>query len=230
MSNPPFAVDVFYNSLPTYGTGTTTAFVQAHAAGLPVGHGGDVLARSERAHQHLRRADGRADRDHRDHGAAGGDVAAQHRHRLDELPRARSRFPRAVPRPRRADAFRAGHDGRRHVAVRAHARSRRTRSACSPCRWAACGPRARGSTSASHAGAPDAFGRPLATAVTASFMTAPFAAGGGRRLRLRRRRHRREPERRRHDRRRHDRRRHDRYRPADGGTTDTEPADAAQSN
>ncbi len=99
MSNPAFAVDVFYNSLPAHGTGTTTAFVQTHAAGVPVRHGGDVRARPERAHQHLRRADGRADRDHRDHRAAGGDAAAQQRHRLDELPRpdrvfdARSRRP-----------------------------------------------------------------------------------------------------------------------------------------
>ena len=35
MSTPAFAVDVFYNSLPTYGQGTTTAFVQTHAAGFP---------------------------------------------------------------------------------------------------------------------------------------------------------------------------------------------------
>jgi len=35
MSNPAFAADVFYNSLPTYGKGTTTVFVQTLAPGFP---------------------------------------------------------------------------------------------------------------------------------------------------------------------------------------------------
>ncbi len=109
----------------TYGPGTTTAFVQAARRRFPVRHGGDVFARPERAHQHLRRADDRADRDQRDHGTADGDVAAQHRHRLDELRRPHRVF-HARSHERRADAFRAGHDGRRRVAVPAHAATRWT--------------------------------------------------------------------------------------------------------
>jgi hypothetical protein len=41
--HPAFAADVFYNSLPIYGAGTTIAFVHPRR-GLPVGHGGDILA------------------------------------------------------------------------------------------------------------------------------------------------------------------------------------------
>jgi hypothetical protein len=35
MSDPPFAFDVFYNSLPSFGSGTSSVFVQAHRAGFP---------------------------------------------------------------------------------------------------------------------------------------------------------------------------------------------------
>ena len=35
MSDPPFAYDVFYSSLPSWGSGTTSVFVQVHTVGFP---------------------------------------------------------------------------------------------------------------------------------------------------------------------------------------------------
>ena len=87
MSNPAFAADVFYNSLPTYGQGTTTAFVQHPRPGFPSATAVTFLLDPNGLTSVYGEPMDRADRDHLDHGAAGGDVAAQQRHRLHELPR-----------------------------------------------------------------------------------------------------------------------------------------------
>jgi hypothetical protein len=174
MSNPAFGVDVFYNSLPTHGQGTTTAFVQAHAAGFPSATAVTFLLDPN------------------------GLTSVYGEPMVGPTEITVTTEPLAVTLPLSSaivsTSYRAPIDfstrGPATAALKAFVRvttggtalpfelmrdtrdSKRLLAVPMGCLWP---PGARIDVSVV-AGAPDAFGRPLAATVMASFMTAPFAA------------------------------------------------------
>jgi hypothetical protein len=228
MSTPAFAVDVFYNSLPTHGSGTTTAFVQAHAAGFP----------SATAVTFLLDPNGLTSI-YGEPMIGPTEISVTTEPLVVTLPlstatvstsyRAPIAFSTRGPTSGALMPFvqvTTGGAALPFELMRDTLDLKRLLAVPKGCLWP---PGARIDVTVA-AGAPDAFGRPLAAAVTASFMTAPFPAevdagcgfdagvtdaspsdtgttdsdpaDGGTTD----------------------------SDPADGGTTDTEPADAAQAN
>jgi len=223
MSTPAFAVDVFYNSLPTHGPGTTTAFVQAHAAGFP----------SATAVTFLLDPNGLTSI-YGEPMIGPTEISVTTEPLMVTLPlstatvstsyRAPIAFSTRGPTSGALTPFVQVTTGGAPLPfelMRDTLDLKRLLAVPKGCLWP---PGARIDVRVA-AGAPDAFGRPLATAVTASFMTAPFGAevdaGCGVDAGVT-------------DASTSDTGTSDAGTtdtdPADGGTTDTEPADAAQSN
>ena len=174
MSTPPFAVDAFYNSLPTYGPGTTIAFVQAHAAGFPSATAVTFLLDPNA----LTSVYGEPM-------VGPTEITVTTEPLAVTLPlsnatvstsyRAPIAFSTRGPTTAALKAFvqvTTGGAALPFELMRDTADSKRLLAVPMGCLWP---PGARIDVSVA-AGAPDAFGRPLAAAVTASFMTAPFAA------------------------------------------------------
>jgi len=215
MSNPAFAVDVFYNSLPIYGAGTTSAFVQTHAAGFP----------SATAVTFLLDPNGLTSV-YGEPMVGPTEITVTTEPLVVTLPfsnatvstsyRAPIAFSTRGPTTAALKAFvrvTAGGAALPFDLMRDTGNAKRLDAVpMMGCLWP---PGVRIDVSVD-AGAPDAFGRPLAAAVMASFMTAPFAAevDGGCSL----------------DAGATDASPSDTGTtdtdPGDGGTTDTEPADA----
>jgi hypothetical protein len=174
MSSPAFAVDVFYNSLPTHGHGTTTAFVQTHAAGFP----------SATAVTFLLDPNGLTSV-YGEPMIGPTEITVTTEPLVVTLPlstaivstsyRAPIAFSTRGPATAALKAFvqvTTGDAALPFELMRDTADSKRLLAVPMGCLWP---PGARIDVSVA-AGAPDAFGRPLAALVTASFMTAPFAA------------------------------------------------------
>jgi hypothetical protein len=174
MSTPAFAVDVYYNSLPTYGQGTTTAFVQAHAAGFP----------SATAVTFLLDPNGLTSV-YGEPMVGPTEITVTTEPLVVTLPlsnatvsmsyRAPIAFSTRGPTTAALKAFvqvTTGGGALPFELMRDTADLTRLLAVPMGCLWP---PGVRIDVSVA-AGAPDAFGRPLAAAVTASFMTAPFAA------------------------------------------------------
>jgi hypothetical protein len=174
MSNPAFAVDVFYNSLPANGKGTTTAFVQTHAPGFP----------SATAVTFVLDPNGLTSI-YGEPMVGPTEITVTTEPLVVTLPlsgaivstsyRAPIAFSTRGPATAALKAFvqvTTGGAALPFDLMRDTADAKRLLAVPMGCLWP---PGARIDVSVA-AGAPDAFGRPLATGVTASFMTAPFAA------------------------------------------------------
>lgn len=174
MSNPAFAVDVFYNSLPLYGPGTTSAFVQTHAAGFP---SATTVTFTLNANE-LTSVYGEPM-------VGPTEISVTTEPLVVTLPlsnatvstsyRAPIAFSTRGPSTASLKAFvqvTTGGAALPFELMRDTADSKRLLAVPMGCLWP---PGARIDVSVA-AGAPDAFGQPLAAAVMASFMTAPFAA------------------------------------------------------
>jgi len=174
MSNPAFAVDVFYNSLPTNGQGTTTAFVQTHAAGFP----------SATAVTFVLDPNGLTSI-YGEPMVGPTEITVTTEPLVVTLPlstatvstsyRAPIAFSTRGPATAALKGFvqvTTGGAALPFELMRDTADAKRLLAVPMGCLWP---PGARIDVSVA-AGAPDAFGRPLAAPVTASFMTAAFAA------------------------------------------------------